>query len=82
MLVGGVSVKRFRVPAHIQEMVLAAFQKKGWPAWIDDPLPRFPRRNPHRRLHEVINNLNRNQQNRLLRFKGDGTGKRIGWEFR
>jgi hypothetical protein len=82
LLVCGVVVKRFRVAAAAQERILAAFQEHCWPEWLDDPLPRS--RGRHRRLHlkEAIANLNRNQRHRLLRFQGDGTGKRIGWEFR
>jgi len=38
---------------------------------------RFPRR----RLHDTIKSLNRNQTKDVLRFKGDGTGEGILWEF-
>jgi hypothetical protein len=32
-------VKRFAVPALLQEVILAAFEEDGWPPRIDDPLP-------------------------------------------
>ena len=32
-------VKRFRVPARNQELILKSFEEEGWPAHIDDPLP-------------------------------------------
>ncbi len=78
----GQVVKRFRQPAPSQEMILRAAEELGWPEWFDDPLPRVPGLNPKARLHDTIRNLNRHQQRRLLHFKGDGTGTRVGWECR
>jgi len=74
----GVLVKRFRVPAESQELVFASFEEQGWPEWIDDPLPGEAGRDRHKHLHETITNLNRKQRHPLIRFKGDGTGTRIG----
>ena len=79
---GGRLVKCFRVPSPNQETILAAFQEEGWPELIDDPLPPAPCRDPKRRVHDTIKNLNRHQANCLLRFYGDGTGKGIRWAFR
>lgn len=73
-------VKRFRVPAASQEIILSVFQEEGWPAQIDDPLPTSPDIVPQRRLHYAINGLNRNQKNRLLRFHGNGNGTGVSWE--
>jgi hypothetical protein len=75
-------VKRFKVPAQNQELVLAVFQEEGWPLRIDDPLPYQGDQDPKRRLHDTINALNRRQVNELLRFLGDGKGSGIRWELR
>ncbi len=52
---GDLLVKRFKVRAPNQERVLSAFEEEGWPACIDDPLPRCTDQDPKRRLHETIN---------------------------
>jgi hypothetical protein len=75
-------VKRFRQPAPSQETILATFEEEGWPPHIDDPLPPQPGQLPKQRLHETITNLNRHQQNRLLHFLGDGTGRGVCWQLR
>jgi hypothetical protein len=75
-------VKRFRVPAHIQQLIICAFEEEGWPAHIDDPLPRSRDIDPHARLHDAIQRLNGRQINHLLRFKGNGSGTGISWELR
>ena len=80
--VGGQLVKRFRMRAANQEMILAAFQEQGWPSWTDDPLPHAPGIDPKVRLHDTIKALNRHQKPYLIHFKGDGTGTRVGWELR
>jgi hypothetical protein len=77
--VGGVLIKSFRVPAEIQETILAAFEEDGWPFRIDDPLPQAPDINPKRRLHAAIQCLNRNQKAPLLHFCGDGRGRGVRW---
>lgn len=79
--VGKRVVKRFRVPAPIQELILTAFQEEGWPSRIDDPLSPAPSIYPKQRLHAAINSLNRNQKIPLLHFRGDGNGSGICWEF-
>ncbi len=78
--VGEFLVKKFRVPAGNQELVLSAFQEEGWPAYIDDPLPMKPEIVPKRRLHNVITRLNGSQLASILRFHGNGTGEGIGWQ--
>ena len=78
---GGLLIKRFRVPALNQQLILAAFEELGWPQGIDDPLPPTADKHPKERLHEAIDRLNRSQQNRLIRFRGDGTGEGILWEL-
>ena len=81
LLVGHLVVKRFRVPAPSQEVILAAFEEEDWPARIDDPLPRLNEQCPKRRLQETIKSLNRNQRHPLLRLLGDGSGQGVLWEY-
>ena len=76
---GNTVVKRFKVPAPNQELILAAFQEDGWPVRIDDPLPPHPELDPKRRLHDTINSLNRSQKLPLIRFLGDGSGQGVRW---
>ena len=76
----GCVVKRFRLPAGNQEAVLSAFEEEGWPPSIDDPLPFVPKLSAKERLHVTIRHLNANQQNRLIRFRGNGTGEAVLWE--
>ena len=81
LFVGEIVVKRFRVPAPSQEVILAAFEEEGWPTRIDDPLPPHSNQCPKRRLQETIRSLNRNQHDSLLRFLGDGNARGVLWEF-
>ena len=78
----GAIVKRYRVPAHNQVLILSAFEEVGWPESIDDPLPVRHDVDPRTRLHDAINRLNGCQTNRLLRFHGNGTGTGVSWELR
>jgi hypothetical protein len=77
--VGKLLVKEFRRPAPNQELVLATFEEEDWPAHIDDPLPGSYDLDAKQRLHDTINRLNHNQKNRLLVFRGDGSGKGLRW---
>lgn len=74
-------IKRFRVPATNQELILQAFEEEGWPDRLDDPLPYVEGVNNPERLHATINRLNGRQITVLIRFKGDGTGTGILWEI-
>jgi hypothetical protein len=80
LCVGRQIVKQYRVPSPNQEAVLAAFQEEGWPKFIHDPLSPAAEQPPKQRLRETIRGLNTNQKNALVRFRGDGTGERVGWE--
>src|SRR5262249_28745339 len=75
-------LKHFRQPSVNQEIILCTAEELHWPAWFDDPLPRTVRRAPKTRLHDTIKDLNRRQTTYLVHFKGDGTGLRVGWEYR
>jgi hypothetical protein len=79
--VGNRLIKRFKQPALSQETILAAFEEEGWPYRILNPLPPKPNQDSKQRLHDAIIRLNRGQKHRLLRFKGDGTGEGIFWEY-
>lgn len=76
----GSVVKRFKVPAPNQEVILAVFEEECWPPRIDDPLPQSRDLDPKRRLHDTINALNRSQIDPLIRFLGDGKGSGILWQ--
>jgi hypothetical protein len=80
--VGGKIVKKFRQPAESQETILLAFEELGWSQEIDDPLPKAPNLDPKQRLRQTIANLNRHQLQPLIHFFGNGTGQKIGWEWR
>jgi hypothetical protein len=79
--VGDAVVKRFRIPARNQQLVLTAFQEEMWPPSILDPLPRDSNISPTRRLHDTINRLNRNQLSRLIHFHGNGSGTTVLWNL-
>ncbi len=74
-------VKRFKVPAPNQEIILAVFQEEDWPVYIDDPLAPHPEIDTKRRLRDTINSLNRNQKDKLLQFRGNGSGDGVRWEL-
>jgi hypothetical protein len=75
----GKLVKQYRSPAPNQEAILTVLEEEGWPPCIDDPLPPLGDIDAKERLHDTIKNLNRKQLNRLLFFRGDGTGQRVIW---
>jgi hypothetical protein len=79
LTLGGVIVKRFRVPARNQETILTVFEEEDWVEHIHDPLPLTQNIDAPTRLHDAINRLNRSQINPLLRFHGDGKGTGVFW---
>jgi hypothetical protein len=82
LTLNGTVVKRFRVPAHNQQLILVTFEEEGWPDHIDDPLPVSGDIDPPTRLHDTINKLNGRQTRRLIRFSGNGTGTGVFWKLR
>ena len=74
-------VKHFKWPAPNQELLINAFAEQGWPERLDDPLPPSDVC-PKRRLHDTIKCLNRNQVNKLIKFRGDGSAQGARWEHR
>lgn len=81
LTIDGQVVKQFKWPSPNQEIVLATFEKQGWPEQIDDPLPKTMV-DSKRRLHDTYKALNRNQINERIKFRGDGTGRAVRWEFK
>lgn len=79
---GNKVVKQFTWPSKNQESVLAAFEELGWPERIGNPIERHPTICPKQRLHDAIKCLNRKQVNKLIRFRGDGTGLGVLLEIR
>jgi hypothetical protein len=62
-------------------LILSAFEEENWRRRIDSPLPLDNyREDRKRRLNHVIYRLNGHQTNRLIRFRGDGTGDGVIWE--
>jgi hypothetical protein len=78
---GKVIVKRFRQPATNQKLILDAFQELGWVREIDDPLPGMPDQDPRDRLRNTILALNRNMQEPLIHFGGNGTRDGVRWDY-
>ncbi|HEX6987118.1 MAG TPA: hypothetical protein VF170_17195 [Planctomycetaceae bacterium] len=78
--VGDAVVKRFRVPAPNQELVLQAFEEEGWPPSIDDPLPPVAEIESQQRLRATIKSLNRSQSRTLIRFHANGGGQVVYWD--
>ena len=66
-----------------EEALLAAFQARGWPMRIPNPLP--PPAGHQKRteqLYNVVGNLNRRQINRLIHFHSEDKGKFVRWSLR
>lgn len=78
---GQVLLKRFRTKAPTQEVVLAAFEEDGWPQRIDDPLAPQPFSDCKHRLRATIQSLNRFHEEPMIRFRADGSGEGIVWEW-
>lgn len=78
--VGGLLVKRFKIPAVYQESILAAFEELHWPARIDDPLPDGGEPSEGR-LQQAVEDLNRQQKTRLIQFARDANGRGVRWEY-
>jgi hypothetical protein len=81
LTIGDIVVKRFHRPARVQAIVFGAFEEEGWPASIDDPIPRHPGKDPKTRLRGTIESLNENHLVRRIHFAGDGSGEKICWSF-
>lgn len=73
----GTLVKRLSRRAGLQAAICRAFEQKGWPPRIDDPLPLADGIEPKQRLHDAIKLLNRGQQ--IIHFGGDGAGRGVVW---
>jgi len=56
-----------------------AFEEARWARRIDDPLPPGGDVAAKERLEFTIWRLNRHQENKLVRFFGDGSGEGICW---
>jgi hypothetical protein len=82
---GNQLLKEFRQPAPHQTRLLDVFEEQGWlRAHIGDPLSADEQESEgeaKRRLHETLKNLNRTIPPGTIRFRGDGTGQGIRWEY-
>jgi hypothetical protein len=83
--VGDDALKVFRQPAANQTALLAAIEARGWAfGHVSNPLPRErgeTEAEVQERLHETIKNLNRGMPPRTIRFRGDGSGHGVWWEY-
>ena len=70
------------VPASGQQSGGRAFRVRGGGlAAVDRRSVDFvPKQRSKERLHATIRYLNANHQNRLIRFRGNGTGEAVLWE--
>jgi hypothetical protein len=73
-------VKRFGRSAPAQEPVLNAFEAKGWPHEIDNPLTGSLNYPAGGRLRDAIKHLNSGMTVPLIKFSGDGSGTRVRWK--
>lgn len=73
-------VKRFRVPADNQELILRALEEENWPPHLDDPLPPKPEIDRKKRLLNALYKLNHHQESNLLFFEADGRSSGVRWK--
>ena len=69
--------KHFPQPEQDECLVLAAFEKEGWPGRIHDPLPSKPDADARQRLADKARRLN--EQNPFLRFELDAASLAMVW---
>jgi hypothetical protein len=81
LTLGELIVKRYRVPAVNQTLILSAFQEEDWPPTILDPLPPSPGIEAKNRLHNTIRRLNDCQQRHVIIFFGNGEGNTVCWRL-
>ena len=64
-----------------QRTVVDAFDQRGWPKRLQDPLPRADDDgvNVKERLRNTVKNLNRQLKGSGLRFYVTGAGRLVGW---
>src|SRR5262249_8797989 len=78
-------LREFRQPATNQMAVLDAFQARGWTErHVSNPLPREAHETEaeaQERLHETIKSLNKGMPPGTIRFRGDGSGAGVWWEY-
>jgi hypothetical protein len=75
----GAVVLRFRRGARNQQRLLDAFEEQGWPAEVDDPLPRHGRVKPGERLRDTVKHLNAHLGGEPLHFRADAEGQAVFW---
>jgi hypothetical protein len=76
LMMGEKTLKTYKhSPAQNQIDVIEAFQRAGWAAAVDDPFE------DTRTLNETIRALNKSMPRDTIRFRGDGTGERVVWEY-
>jgi hypothetical protein len=75
----GVLLKRVRHDSLGQRRVLEEFERRGWPAWIANPLTAGPGTNRKKALRDAVRRLNEGQEPQRVRFHVHDGGVR--WEI-
>ena len=76
LYLGDLLIKRYNRGTAVNQIdVIEAFQNAGWPAVIDDPF------NNPRRLNQTLRSLKDSLPADTIRFRGDGTGDGVTWEY-
>jgi hypothetical protein len=74
---GNVAIREFRKhPAQNQTALIEAFHRKGWARNIPNPFIGDPRK-----LNFAIYQMNKGLAEKVIRFRGDGTGQGVVWEL-
>ncbi len=82
LYVGTEVIKELKKISPNQEPIWCAFEEEEWPPRIDDPIPPKTGIVAKRRLHQTIWSLNNGLDNdKVIRFGGDGTGEGLKWWY-
>jgi hypothetical protein len=75
LLIGDKILREYRHhPAKNQTTILASFEELGWSKRIDVPILKI-------KLQPTLRELNKGIKPKVIRFRADGTGKGIIWEY-
>ena len=77
----GEVLRQFRDQAENEEPILQAFEKAGWPARIENPLPRAMLCHTRHALSDAVRNLSRHQSpTKRIRFWVERGTQTVCWE--
>ena len=81
LFVGDTLIKKVPVLARNQLALLAAFQARGWPRRIDNPLASNGHARRAQALADAVHGLNRNLRAKVIRFHADEKGRSVWYEL-